>query len=337
MTGSSANQPRWVVSLPIPWLTEAEIDFLAVNGPADQAIRNAADTWGVRVRQAATEEPGALSTLTLSILERSVRPQHPPVLQRRKRGGVDRIWCSGSVLTLSPDGKDTLEYAPPSTGSSTAPLSLLMSVAFCHALSRVGIPAFHGSAFTVNDRSVLAVGPSGTGKSTLAAVAIRLGGQVVSDDALLAVPVDGGSPRLLPSRTFLGFREQSVSLLPDTVGGQLHQFRDPSEDRWILWRPRNSDLFLKWCTPDALWSVSVDRRLAKTRIEAATQGEALAALICATSPLYLSSAFPDARRLQLPVLMAIAQGARASTIRLGRDLMDDPQGVLEHLLTVAGA
>ena len=53
----------------------------------------------------------------------------------------------------------------------------------------------HGSAVAIDDRAVLIIGPSGSGKSALAVELIALGATLVSDDHVILTETEGGPPR----------------------------------------------------------------------------------------------------------------------------------------------
>lgn len=65
-------------------------------------------------------------------------------------------------------------------------------IGLTHLLARHDRHLLHGAAIEIDDALLLVLGASGTGKSTLAFAAHRLGWSVLSDDTVLARRADGG-------------------------------------------------------------------------------------------------------------------------------------------------
>ena len=81
-----------------------------------------------------------------------------------------------------------------------------------------------------------------------------------------------------------------------------------------------------------IWVQSVDRRLKESRIEAVDQGQVFAALIRASSPLYLSRHCPEIRDKLIPVFQALCAQCRGYRVRLAPRLLEDPVGEMERLV-----
>jgi hypothetical protein len=82
------------------------------------------------------------------------------------------------------------------------------------ALALRGQRFLHASAVSVGSRAVAFAGPSGGGKSTLAALACRAGAQLVADDTL-ALTVAASEVRCLPGSRELRLRPAAAELLAD--------------------------------------------------------------------------------------------------------------------------
>jgi hypothetical protein len=211
-------------------------------------------------------------------------------------------------------------------------LVILVGHAFTHALARLGMPRAHGAAFTVDDRSVLALGASYSGKSTLVAAALQAGGKILADDAVIMAPGPNREPTLLPSRSYLGFRGQTVGLVPDRFSRSLSEVQSSFEDRWILERTRNPEDFVESLVPQTIWRTNVDRRRKHSQVTPMNQAETLGLMIQSTSPLFLTPSYTRDRKMQLPVLTRLAESRPGYAIRLGRDLMTDPSTTLHRLI-----
>lgn len=68
------------------------------------------------------------------------------------------------------------------------------------------------------------------------------------------------------------------------------------------------------------------------RIARVSAAEALAGLIRATSPLFLSGRYPVERERLLPVLTSLANGTPCFAVRMGRVLLEDPERALQELV-----
>lgn len=114
------------------------------------------------------------------------------------------LWCSahrepGGYRLRFPDLGDFLIRSEPQsiealpTQEDEATLEQLhLNHVLPLALSHWGIPSFHGSAVQVEDCGIAFLGPSGRGKSTLAAGLARQGHRLLADDGLLLRPAKDG-------------------------------------------------------------------------------------------------------------------------------------------------
>jgi hypothetical protein len=100
------------------------------------------------------------------------------------------LWARdhGRVL-ISPDGAELL-CEPDTANADWA--SIVSAQALPLAATIRGLEVLHASGVVLNGRAVLFVGPSGVGKSSLAAALVRLGGRLLSDDAVALAQSDGG-------------------------------------------------------------------------------------------------------------------------------------------------
>jgi len=68
------------------------------------------------------------------------------------------------------------------------------------------------------------------------------------------------------------------------------------------------------------------------RIANISAAEALAGLIRATSPLFLSGRYPVEREHLLPVLTSLANDTPCFAVRMGRILLEDPERAVEEMV-----
>jgi hypothetical protein len=205
-----------------------------------------------------------------------------------------------------------------------------------HAIALRGGVVVHGAAFDAGGRGVLVVGDSGSGKSTVAAAALRLGARVVSDDLLLVARRSSGGIGVETLRCELYFRAPGVSIVPPSMVEKLVPIPDSEEVRWRLTPDDEPSSFVDSVVPGRLWLVSVDRRLRESRIAAVDQAEALAWLVRGMSGLSLSGGFDDERIPILDLLADLVASCPAVKVRLGRDLLAEPEDTMDRILVSGG-
>jgi hypothetical protein len=232
-------------------------------------------------------------------------------------------------------GRDVVESVSGAARRSSR-FTTAVDLSVTHLLALRGAAVLHAAAFEIEGAGVLAVGGSGSGKSTIAAAALRAGGQVVSDDVLVAARRADGAVRVAPLRRDMVLREAGQSILPRALRGRLQVVDDGRSLRWRLPSRSVSARFAEWTRPRHILLLSVDRRLGESRVGEVDQATALAWLIRATAPLFLKSPFAVERRTVVDVFSALVEGASTLRVRLGRDLLEDPRGTMKGLL-VAGS
>jgi len=241
--------------------------------------------------------------------------------------GGDLLRIPGGSLRLRAGGGDTLTCRRAVRGA----FPLLLEMALIHALALRGVPVFHGAAFTFRGVPILALGQSGTGKTTLAAAAIRAGGRVVSDDSVAVLTHHAGGVSAQPFRRDFQVRPGSRRLFPGSLASRLEPLTAAAEPKWTLRREAAASRFTDDVCLRRIWVITLDRRLRRCRIAPLSQAEVFAALIQGSSPLYLSGRYPRERGALMPVLHSLAEQAPAYGVRLGRALLDDPVGELARL------
>jgi len=207
----------------------------------------------------------------------------------------------------------------------------LMETAMGLAVAPLGVACLHAVGFQIGCHTVLGVGDSGSGKSTIAAAAIRSGGRVASDDALLAYACDD-RVEAGPFRRYFSFRDASLHVLPT----RLAERSTPDVGAHILDRRFCSDSLASILAPTQVWRLRIDRRLRFSRIRPISRPDTLIALMSSTSLLTLSPRHPEARDRVLSVLTGLAETCHGFDVRLGRDLLERPERAIEHLFRETG-
>ena len=117
---------------------------------------------------------------------------------------VARYWITG--------GKDIL-IEPCMTADPSAIRLFLLGTAFGLLCHQRGLVPLHASCVMIDGGAVAFAGPSGIGKSTLAAALARHGYPVVSDDVCVIDSFSSGLPRVLPFAPRLKLIRDSLSAM----------------------------------------------------------------------------------------------------------------------------
>ena len=214
-------------------------------------------------------------------------------------------------------------------------LQRLFGYAVSHAFARQGGVYMHGAAFELGPQRILVLGLSRGGKSTLSALALRVGARVVSDDTLLASRDQEGHMRVEALRENLYLREPTQTLLPDALQAGLRPASFQGEHRWILDRSITAS-FTRSVQPSTVLCTTIDRRLKMTQVRPMAKADVLTELMRASSPLFLSPQYPVERAAMLLVLVGLAMNAPGFRVRLGHDLIGDPDATFHCLLDATG-
>ena len=214
-------------------------------------------------------------------------------------------------------------------------LELLVDFGVNHLLARQGLPVLHSCSFELGGVAVLGLGESFSGKTTVAVAAMRAGGRVVSDDAVLVVP-EGERFAVLPVRSFGWLRGRTREIVPSELRHRMIENEENGRPRWVLEREAGGEAFVERAAPSVIWVQSIDRRLKASRIEPIDQGQVFAALVRGSSPLFLSRHCPEIRDQLIPMFRSLCAQCRGYRVWLGRRLMDDPAGEIGRLVEASG-
>lgn len=244
---------------------------------------------------------------------------------RRDKGQVIITPGQGEILTAPPVFFNRESYA----------LQQLFGYAVSHAFARQGGIYMHGAAFDLDPHRVFVLGSSRGGKSTLSALALRAGARVVSDDTLLASRDQKGHIYVEALREDLYLREPTQTLLPDALRSGLRPASVRGEHRWVLDRSSAAS-FTRSVQPLTVLHTTIDRRLKATQVQPIAKADVLTELMRASSSLFLSPRYPVERAAMLPVLMGLAMSVSGFRVRLGQDLLADPDATFRRLLDTTG-
>ncbi len=300
--------------------------------PIDQAER-LARLWETRVaRSTADPRPPPVAVLEVTRSKPGGRrfsiPSQDGTTQpvhRVTKGGDELRFPTGLIRLTRGSPIIHVEWDPVGRWLD-GPSPDLMETAVGLALGQLGVTCLHAVAFQIGPVTILGVGGSGAGKSTIAAASIRSGGQVTSDDSVLARLCDG-RVQLGPLREYFSFRDATLGVLPP----RLRAAATEGADSHVLHRRACPHNLSSVVVPGRLWHLKIDRRLRTSRIRPIPPQEALIALVSSASLLTLSPRYPSARTQALSVLTGLAEGCGGFDVRLGRDLLEDPTSTLLRL------
>jgi hypothetical protein len=265
--------------------------------------------------------------------------RHPPApggelgeLAVHAGGGEVELRAPGALVRVSADGsriEAVLDARVPAAHPHEfAEVPLL--AALLAALRRRGLFHLHAAALVLEDgRALLVAGPGGSGKSTLAAALVLAGASYLGDDAVL-VSTRGEGTRLLALPRAFHLAPLSARAIPGarlearrTLGG-----KHPLDPRAAFPGRERAE-----AGAPALLLFPTVGGAPRTTLAPVAQAEALARLLeC--------SAFVAARELagareHLAALAAVAGGARAFAVALGRDLLADAPRTARRLVEEA--
>jgi len=245
------------------------------------------------------------------------------------------LHCGSGWAYITPGAGEVLTAPATFFSHWSYNLERLFGFAISHAFARQGGAIMHGAAFELDRQGVLVLGLSHGGKSTLSALALRVGARVVSDDTLLASRDQEGHMRVEALRENLYLREPTQTLLPDALQAGLRPASFRGEHRWVLDRSSAAS-FTRSVRPSTVLCTTIDRRLKATQVRPMAKADVLTELMRASSPLFLSPRYPVERAAMLPVLMGLAMSTSGFRVRLGQDLLANPDATFRRLLDATG-
>ena len=268
------------------------------------------------------------------------KPRRPAVVKKRRRPWRRHIRQDGEDLVVMPGGRVRLapgraeavvEWADGGASVDGFVALTLLEVAMSHALALNGYVVNHAAAIEIGGNSLLAVGRTHAGKSTLSAAALAAGGTVVSDDSVILGLDDEGSPSVGALRRDLWLRDGSEELLPEAQRARLWETSSFGERRWGLERAASPGLFRTRMRPQAIVLLGRDLRLRGFRLRRVSSAEGLAGLILASSALFLSGRYPIERKRCMPVLTELVDSVPCFEVRMGRALVEEPVATVRRL------
>lgn len=312
-------------TLPLSLLTELS--------PADRhSLHGILATLGCRCLSEPTEQVAApslrLRRLRDHALARSLGEMLPG----------DAVWClrDGQVAQYCRDGVVRYRENEPGTEILLSPdfppgLGGALGLGLVRGFSIAGHLILHAAAVRYRGLTVLALGPSGAGKTTLCAAAIRAGGQVVSDDLiLLAEHAPADEIRALwlhPFRADMLLREGGHRTLPDALAASLQPERRLTGRKLRLHRSAAPDMFVARAPLSCIAVLGHGPRQARSQVRPLDQAEALVGVLSAL--LYRLS--PIARAPLMRAARRLASSYPAVRLDVGSRLLASPVDELDRI------
>ncbi len=236
-------------------------------------------------------------------------------------------------LTSGGPGQLTFSHRHRHAGEAMLPASFNLLLA--QQWARTGNIPLHAAAFRHSGRNILALGRQGSGKSTLGMAAIAAGGQLVSDDWILAAAPDRSQPMVERMRNFIMLRPgpATTRLLAQTHGLRFEEA--PGHGKWVHWLDDEPHPQLPASGRiDEIWWVTRPHggraeASQKTPIDGA---RILAALIESAMPLLFSARFPHERDMLLKACQRMISNCKCYQAVTGLDLIRNPTATLQHLI-----
>jgi hypothetical protein len=187
----------------------------------------------------------------------------------------------------------------------------------------------------LDGRSIVLLGDSEPGKSTLTLAALTLGGEVLSDDWILLRQRDG-QPVATSLRTDMLLRPSDATQALINRGPGHYASRAAHDQKIWLKRP-SSYPRLNELPCDALVHLEAcGERPATTRLNSLSPVQAYAHLLEGTSAVLFSSIFNDEAASLHRLSLSLVQKPAFSTTT-GYDLIEDPEAVWRSILDAVNA
>lgn len=150
---------------------------------------------------------------------------------RATTGGYVLRFPGFGDFAVAADGRKVDAFPVADVSASTVE-HLYLNQVLPLAMSRMGMAVFHGSAAIIDGHAVAFLGPSGRGKSTLAANFAVRGHRFLTDDGLILEPSDAGF-RILPSHPSIRLWDDSHSILENTGAAVAPPVSYTSKSRFL--------------------------------------------------------------------------------------------------------
>lgn len=234
------------------------------------------------------------------------------------------------LLEFVPGAGVELRATPEYFHNGNDGLHHVFGLAVSHAFAGLGAAVIHAAAFELDSVSLLALGPGRSGKSTLTALALRAGARVFSDDTLLLRTCSEGYAHAVAIKEHLLFRDPTPALLPESLQRKLKLLTIRGERRLMLDSVQYT-LVRESTRPTVFVSSQIHKDLVKTEIRPMQKVTAMAEVMRAVSPLFLTNQFRKEKAAMMPTISALARETPSYHVYLGQDIFSQPDAVFRRL------
>lgn len=253
-------------------------------------------------------------------------------LARRQEEGSERIETPSWAIRFEPGKGSEITTISKKRPLAFGEVAGAVELALIHALALRGSWVVHGCCFEFGGRSVLALGPSYAGKSTLAAAVLAAGGAIVSDDSVVVKLGDDNRLHASFFRDALIFRNHMGNGLLRRFAGSVQILFRSKGVRWAIRRQSLGASARSVTGVDEVWVLEKRQGLPSVVTGKASSAEVFASVVEGSAPLFLSGQFPRERELLLPVVRLLSEGVPRFSVALGPDLLAEPLEVIRRLL-----
>ncbi len=310
----------------------------AVGAAVEEVLRH----FGLDVQQGGARSSGAARALALRLrFEAAEAPAHVPAgavrAARYEEAGIS-AWRAGTCLYLKAGGGAAVLRLGPARGTGRGQIAMaqltadgairqaitgLLVLGLFALLRARGLFPLHAAALAKgsaeDDAGVLLVGPSDSGKSTLAYSLVRRGWRHVSDDSVLLRAEGGARVEALAFRRTFALDFAAQAIFPELHAARKVQM-GPEEKWTVALESVYPAQAAARCAPHVLVLPEIADQPA-SEIAPARAAEALRAVAGQSALLTLE---PQRAAAHMEALARLVGQARCYRLRAGRDLIDDP-------------
>ena len=250
----------------------------------------------------------------------------------REASGRDVLKGIGGAVLLPPKDRQTRVEL---FGDTLSGHFALLHAALSRSLMLRGVAVLHAAVVNAYDRTLLIVGESGTGKSTLSLTLALRGARLLSDDTVALRLESADRVMATPFRPDLLLRQPSLSILPPDLRQAAELFQAEGEQKWRISRGRMHGMTADAALPDTLIFLESGAGATRSsRVRELGATEAMARLMHAFGAFFLSRKRPLERESVAGLFEGLLSQGRPYSVQLGRSLLDDPDRGVEEFLSL---
>lgn len=210
------------------------------------------------------------------------------------------------------------------------PMPRCLMLALAHQWARLRRMSLHAAAVHVDGRSLLVLGESCAGKSTLALSALTIGGKILSDDWVLA-HIEDQELIVTPLRERMLVRSGAATeALLGRMPGHVQPRAAHASKAWLDY-PTNDHRIASTTCDAVLYLRPTDDRPERTRLDAITPVRRYAAVMDSTSGALFSPRLPAESSSQHTLVQHIVR-TPGFFLTGGHDLVEQPRRAWDNIV-----